>query len=736
MLLTILGFMVLILGGLISFVAVRSRGIAVDQQRAVVTQITRAEANRIAGELDTALGAAQTLSNAFSGVLSVGSMERNTADNILKNVLKENPTYLGVWAIFEPNALDGKDAEYANKPGHDATGRYIPYWNRASGSVAVEPARDYDKPGAGDYYLVPKSTGKETISEPYFYETGGKRILMTSLVVPVTKEGRFLGVVGVDLDLSSLQEEAGKIRILERGSVTLFSNGAQFVYTPVPNLIGQKLAEYGKGKIKDVEQDVEGIRRGDVQGDISYSLTWKEEAFKARIPIPVGKTGTPWSLSAVVPLGDMYAAANSLVWTILLAALAALLILGGVVAYSVRKVVRPMEGVRDILDSFVEMDFSSHSERAWMRDLKDDRDEIGDMIRAILRLQVSFADFVRQLSGEIRSLADSAQNLAAISEESVASMEEVKASVDRVSSLSSESANALEETNAGVEEVSAGAAQNAKASAQGAEAASRTAEAANRVAEKVEGVLRTMKNVQAGSEQSAENMKDMADSVSQVTTFVSTIQSIADQTNLLALNAAIEAARAGEAGRGFAVVAEEVRKLAEESASAAHQIEELIQKLGADAKRTLDVTTRSGKDVEAMTGTVMETREELQGAVKEVAGVNEAVQSIAAASEEQAASAQEMAKNVDRVTRGTHEVVQTLDAIANATEDTAKASQSVALESQGLTDRVTALTELMGKFRTDADAGNGAGTGTGAKPGAISGRDDRPALPAGKTRRG
>jgi len=713
MLLAVLGSLTVILGGLVGFVALRSRESAMVEQKALIAATTEAQANQVRIQLEIPLATARDLAGAFAGVLSAGPMDRAVADNLLRASLEDNPDFLAVWACFEPDALDGRDDQYANTRGHDATGRFVPYWNRATGAIAVEPLKDYDRPGAGDYYLNPKRTGKETLAEPYTYDAGGKKVLMTSLVVPVMVGGRFVGAIGVDLDLAFLQKKVGSTRILDRGYVNLFSNGATYVAAPKEELVGKNLAEVGKGTIRNLEETIANFRQGKRWDSMENSVAWGEMAYKIRIPIPVGRTGTPWSLSAVVPESDITAAATALVRTILLVSLGALLLLGGIVWVSVRRLVRPVTGVKDVLDSFAEMDFASHEDRGWLRDLKDKDDEVGDMVRAILQLQGSLAEVVHSLSGEVRALSESAQNLAAIAEESVASMEEVKASVDRVNSLSAENASALEETNAGVEEVSAGAGQNARASAQGAEAASRTAEAANRVADSVEGVIRTMGEVRAGSAEGVESMRAMAGSVEQVTGFVSTIRSIADQTNLLALNAAIEAARAGEAGRGFAVVAEEVRKLAEESATAAQRIEELIRGLGSDARKTLETTVEAERALDSMTEIVRRTQEELRGAVSEVAGVNEAVQSIAAASEEQAASAQEMAKNVDRVTQGTQEVVRTLETIGQATEDTARASQSVAQESQGLTDRVSALSDLMGRFRTNAN------------------RSDRPALAAG-----
>jgi hypothetical protein len=88
----------------------------------------------------------------------------------------------GVW---EPNALDGLDQECIDALDTDDTGRFIPYWSKTKAGVQVEALVGLDVPGDGDYYLMPKQTGKELLTGPYRYPIDGVDVLMSTLTVPI-----------------------------------------------------------------------------------------------------------------------------------------------------------------------------------------------------------------------------------------------------------------------------------------------------------------------------------------------------------------------------------------------------------------------------------------------------------------------------------------------------------------------------------------------------------------------
>lgn len=125
--------------------------------------------------------------------------------------------------------------------------------------------------------------------------------------------------------------------------------------------------------------------------------------------------------------------------------------------------------------------------------------------------------------------------------------------------------------------------------------------------EKVDAAIAVMKNIAEQVSNSAKVIGELGKRSDEIGQIVETISGIAGQTNLLALNAAIEAARAGEQGRGFSVVAEEVRKLAEQSASATENISKLIATIQADTSSAVESIEQGNQSVKEGTQSVAET---------------------------------------------------------------------------------------------------------------------------------
>ena len=112
----------------------------------------------LSSELEYALNQARALSDVLEILATKrdsGLLDRTLVNEVLKHFIESHESYIGVYACFEPNLLDGKDEQYKNTQGHDDTGRFIPHWTRdAEGEGIVEPLTYYEVVGFGNYYLI------------------------------------------------------------------------------------------------------------------------------------------------------------------------------------------------------------------------------------------------------------------------------------------------------------------------------------------------------------------------------------------------------------------------------------------------------------------------------------------------------------------------------------------------------------------------------------------------------
>ncbi len=607
---------------------------------AYADEVTQRNAAQVQQVVLGGLGTARDLAR----VLPANDGDRENANAQLRAVLAGHPEYLGTWTGWEPNAFDRRDRSFRGADaGHDATGRFVPYWFRDGTTISQAPLTDYDKAGAGDYYQIPRTTGAEKVIEPYLYAVGGVDTLITSVSVPIERDGEVVGVAGVDLTLTSLQELVDAIRPFGTGRALLISTAGAVV-------AGGDAEQAGK----PASPEISSLATAAVQAGRStqrVSGNGGEELLQIAVPVRLGATDT-WSLVVSVPTATILAEADATREVSIVLAVAAVVIAALVALFLARTIVRPIERLRDRMSEIADGEGD-----LTQRVTADRDDEAGQLAGAFNR-------FVEKVATTIRGIAESTGKLSGAAQELNEVSTRLQSGATDASDQAGSASTASEQVNHGVQSIAAGAEQM---SASITEIASNATQAAQVAAQAMTVAERTNGQVAELGAASAE-----------VGEVVRLITSIAEQTNLLALNATIEAARAGDLGKGFAVVAGEVKDLAQQTAQATDQI---TARIGAIQTSSASAAAAIGEIAQVITR------------------IGDYTTTIASAVEEQTATTAEMSRTVAEAASNSGQVAHTITGVAHVASSTADIAGTTRQSAANLTRLADDLTALVGAFR-------------------------------------
>ena len=340
----------------------------------------RKYANDLNSELQNHVGLVASLANTMQ---AYKSDNRDEVTDMVKQILVSSHLFISNSMCYEPNKFDGNDNKYKNKPRHDSTGRFIPYWVKSANGIVFDKLTGYEDP-ASDWYSELKKTKQLYFTKPILYNGA----LIVSVCLPILKNNEFIGGAYGDMALNFLDSEVGKIKIFESGYAFLVSKEGSFIASREKELIGNKslydLAEIKKEpKYKELADNMKAGIENPIQ--MKDPQTGKDVVL---FPSTVKTTG--WEMVMVVPVDEMLAGAFAVRNWLLIVGLIILALIAISIFYITTKMTRPITQALNMMNELSKGHLGAMVHT-------DSKDEIGLMINAM-------NDFTRKLQTEIVSV--------------------------------------------------------------------------------------------------------------------------------------------------------------------------------------------------------------------------------------------------------------------------------------------------------------------------------------------
>lgn len=606
---------------------------------------------------------------------SQGALSEKNYEDILIKVPATNDETLGAGIWFEPYKFLANSqfkGLYAYKD--NGSVKYTDEYSTGKYNYFEEP---WYKIGVGS---------KNQIEWSNAYVDQVTNISMITTTSPMyNTSNEFLGVVTSDISLSTIQDMIKNIKVGNNGRAFLIDNtGLYIADKDEKKNMTKKITEEENESLVSLGKEMLEKKKGE------YGFTddnGKNNVYYVDIP-EVG-----WIIGITIPESELYAPVTALLSKLLVLAIGTIILAVVVVLLFTNYLTKNISKVNKFAMTIAEGDLTENL-------IIKSQDELGQMAGNLNKMSDNLKNMIKLISENSQDMSATSEELSATVDEMTGKINSINNSTNEILNSSQEASAAAEEITASVEEVNSSIQVLSTKASDGSLEANEISNRATKVSIKAQESSGKTQAIYKDKEKGIVKAIEEVKVVSEIVEMAETIANISKQTNLLALNAAIEAARAGESGKGFAVVAEEVRKLAEQSASAVVNIKSTIEKVQVAFN---NLSENSSGVLKFINENVIKDYELLvqvgQRYNEDAEFVSNMSENIAAMSEEITATVNQIGEAIESMAQTTQVASENTSDILSSITETAHGMEQISMAAENQANLAQKLNEMINQFK-------------------------------------